>query len=278
MNFHGLHRSAAEPMQDQEGSRIKRLAQKTASGIDKLSLWVVRDEPVAGKEPAAPSNMPSIGKESKPGSAAPVTKQSEGLAGHVKRLKATRSTLPAAGHLVWTLRLWVNRIGVSGVAGLGLCVFAVMFYLSAVLAIQAEQTQLLEDLELSQSQTPRDGASATAVPRTPSEQLSDFYATFPTVKEVPETLRKINQLAEKQHLVLRIGDYHVTDDHTGRLVRYEVTYPIAGPYPSVRQFLRSVLAEVPSASLDKVDVQKNMADGAPAKTTVSFTLFSRREG
>ena len=78
-------------------------------------------------------------------------------------------------------------------------------------------------------------------------------------------------------LALRAGDYHVIDDHTGRLVRYEVSFPIAGPYPNVRLFLRTVLAEVPSVALEKVDVEKNMTDGAQAKTTVSFTLYSRRD-
>jgi hypothetical protein len=41
--------------------------------------------------------------------------------------------------------------------------------------------------------------------------------------------------------------------------------------------MRTVLAEIPSVALDKVDVQKNMSEGAHAKTTVSFTLFSRRD-
>ena len=168
-------------------------------------------------------------------------------------------------------------MGVSGVMGLGLCAFAAMFYLSAVLTLQAEQAQILEELETSLLHVQRVGASPTEAPRTPSEQLSDFYAIFPPVKEVPETLRKINQLAERQHLVLQAGNYHVTDDHTGRLIRYEASLPLVGPYPSLRQFLRTVLAEVPSAALQKVDVEKNMMGGGLAKTTVSFTLFMRRD-
>ena len=192
-------------------------------------------------------------------------------------LKETRGNLPSVGHLGWTLKLWVQRLGVSGVVGLGLCAFAAMFYLSAVLTLEAEQTAILEELETSRVQVQRVGASPSKAPRTPSEQLSDFYAIFPPVKEVPETLRKINQLAERQHLVLQAGNYHVTDDHTGRLIRYEASLPLVGPYPNVRQFLRAVLAEVPSAALEKVDVEKNMTGDAQAKTTVSFTLFLRRD-
>ena len=192
-------------------------------------------------------------------------------------LKETRRNLPSVGHLGWALKLWVQRLGVSGVVGLGLCAFAAMFYLSAVLTLEAEQTAILEELETSRVHVRRVGISPTEAPRTPSEQLSDFYAIFPPVKEVPETLRKINQLAERQHLVLQAGNYHVTDDHTGRLIRYEASLPLVGPYPNVRQFLRAVLAEVPSAALEKVDVEKNMTGDAQAKTTVSFTLFLRRD-
>jgi hypothetical protein len=177
----------------------------------------------------------------------------------------------------WALKLWVQRLGVSGTVGLGLCAFAVMLYLSAVLTMEAEQAQILEELDASLVRVQRPGAAPAVAPRTPKEQLSDFYAIFPPAKEVPETLRKINQLAEKQRLVLQAGHYHVIDDHSGRLIRYEAALPLVGPYPNVRQFLRAVLAEVPSAALAKVDVEKNMMSGAQAKTTVSFTLFLRRD-
>ena len=189
----------------------------------------------------------------------------------------TKRKLPSVGHMGWTLTLWVQRLGVSGAVGLGLCAFAVMFYLSAVLTLEAEQAQILEELEASLVRVQRPGAAPAMAPRTPKEQLSDFYAIFPPAKEVPETLRKINQLAEKQHLVLQAGHYHVIDDHSGRLIRYEASLPLVGPYLNVRQFLRAVLAEIPSAALAKVDVEKNMMGGAQAKTTVSFTLFLRRD-
>ena len=209
--------------------------------------------------------------------AAELVQQLNGLIERLKRLEDTKRTLPSAKHLSWTLRFWVQRMGVSGVVGLGLCAFAAMFYLSAVLAMEAEQAQVMEDLETAQADAQGLGGDAEA-PRTPREQLADFYAVFPPAWEMPETVRKLNQLAERHHLVLRAGDYHVTDDHTGRLVRYDVSFPIAGSYPQVREFLRTVLAEVPSVALDKVDVEKNMTDGAHAKTTVSFSLYSRRNG
>lgn len=205
-------------------------------------------------------------------------RQIERLSGRFTKLTETKRSLPSMGNMWWSLKLWTQRLGVAGVIGLGLCAFAIMFYFSAVLVLEDEQAQVLEELETSQLLVQRGAPSPTTVPRTPSEQLSDFYAVFPPAKAVPDTLRKINQLAEKQHLVLRAGNYHVTDDHSGRLVRYEVSFPITGPYPSVRQFMRTVLAEIPSVALDKVDVQKNMSEGAHAKTTVSFTLFSRRDG
>ena len=191
----------------------------------------------------------------------------------------TNRHVPSVAHMGWTLTLWVQRLGVSGTVGLGLCACAVMLYMSAVLTLEAEQAQILEELDASlvRVQRPGSGSVPAVAPRTPKEQLSDFYAIFPPAKEVPETLRKINQLAEKQRLILQAGHYHVIDDHAGRLIRYEAALPLVGPYPNVRQFLRAVLAEVPSVALAKVDVEKNMMGGAQAKTTVSFTLFLRRD-
>lgn len=152
-----------------------------------------------------------------------------------------------------------------------------MAELSAVSPLQEEQARLSEEIEAARSQTGKTSASSAGAPRTPGRQLSDFYATFPPLKAVPETLRKMNRLAETQHLVLETGDYHVTDDHTGRLVRYDMSFPIAGPYPNVRRFLRAVLAEIPNVALDKVDVEKSAPAGAEAKTIINLTLFVKRD-
>lgn len=260
-------------------SSVTRLHQ-LERGADRLNRQAAEEIPAASAETVVRPTVPRhdhFGSMLRLGLAG-AHHRIERLAGGITRLTETRRDLPSVGHLWWALKLWVQRLGVAGVVGLGICAFAVMFYFSAVLILQEEQAQVLEELETSRALAQGVTASPTNVPRTPGEQLADFYAVFPPVQAVPETLRKINQLAEKQDLVLRAGSYHVTDDHTGRLVRYEVSFPITGPYPNVRRFVRTVLAEVPSAALDKVDVQKNMDDGAHAKTIVSFTLFSRRDG
>jgi len=273
MNFDGFLKMATW------ANAVTRLNQ-LERGADRLRRQATERIPDAKVDHVAP---PALPRRDRLGSilrqrSADAHQRIEHLAGRITRLTESRRDLPSVGHLWWALKLWVQRLGVAGVVGLGLCAFAVMFYFSAVVILQEEQAQVLEELEMSRSLAEGGTASSAIVPRTPAEQLSDFYAVFPPVKAVPEVLRKIIQLAERQNLVLRAGKYHVIDDHTGRLVRYEVSFPIVGPYPNVRQFLRAVLAEVPSAALDKVDVQKNMADGAHAKTTVSFTLFSRRDG
>lgn len=273
MNFDGFLKMATW------ANAVTRLNQ-LERGADRLSRQATERIPDVKVDNVAPPALPRqdrFGSMLRQGSA-DAHQRIEHLAGRITRLMETRRNLPPVRHLWWALKLWVQRLGVAGVVGLGLCAFAVMFYFSAVVILQEEQARVLEELETSQSLAQGGTASSAIVPRTPAQQLSDFYAVFPPVKAMPEVLRKIIQLADRQNLILRAGKYHVIDDHTGRLVRYEVSFPIAGPYPNVRQFLRAVLGEIPSAALDKVDVQKNTADDAHAKTTVSFTLFSRRDG
>jgi hypothetical protein len=273
MNFDGLLKATTRTNAATELRRLER-------GGNRLNLQAAKGIPAANSETVSRRTLPRQDylKSMLQHWSVVTHRWSERLAGRFTKPAKTRRNLPSVGYLWWSLKLWVQELGLAGVVGLGLCAFAIMFYFSAVLVLEEEQALVLEELETSQSLVQRGTASPTIVPRTPAEQLSDFYAVFPPVKDVPETLRKINQLAERQHLVLRAGNYHVTDDHSGRLIQYEVSFPITGPYPNVRQFLRAVLAEVPSVALDKVDVQKNMSDGAQAKTTVSFTLFSRRDG
>lgn len=176
----------------------------------------------------------------------------------------------------WAGRLWVDRLGLAGVAGLGLAVFALVFGLSAMLSLQAEHAQLLDELDTSRERLAQAQQAAADPPRSPSEQLAAFYDMFPPAHSLPETLRTLSQLATAQHLVLRAGNYHVTDDHTGQLVRFEVMLPIEGAYPDVRRFIRAVLAKMPNAALDKLDVEKSPTDGSKAMTVVHFTLFTMR--
>lgn len=183
----------------------------------------------------------------------------------------------SVGRFWWAARLWVDRLGLAGVAGLGLSIFALVFGLSAAVSMQADHKQLLEELDAAQARLAQALQAAVRPSPTPSEQLAAFYDVFPTAHSLPETLRTLSQLARAHHLVLRAGNYHITDDHAGRLVRFEVTLPIEGAYPDVRQFIRAVLGQVHNAALDKLDVEKSQTDGSKAMTIVHFTIFVERD-
>lgn len=199
------------------------------------------------------------------------------FAATASRQRSAPRRLPTMKQLTWTFRLWVQSLGVAGIIGLGLFACAAAFYLSAMPVLRADQDRLVQELRAMEVATRPGEEALTHAPSTPREQLDEFYKAFPGLQETPTALRTIYRLAGHHHLELASGHYHVTDDPTNRLVRYEVSLPVTGSYADMRRFLRALLTKVPNAAIDKVDFEKTAENEAGIKATLALTLYSRRD-
>lgn len=170
------------------------------------------------------------------------------------------------------LRREVGRLGTAGVVGIGLIVFAVAFYFSAVRpaeqardALRAEAGELERELRM--------GGSLASREATPSEQLAAFYAFFPAAATTPELLKRINAAAESKGLVLQSGEYRMQRAAGARLGRYEITLPLKGSYAQIRGFVAEVLAAVPAAVLEEVNLRRENIQSARLEARVRFTVY-----
>ena len=124
MNFGGFLRSTGPASAVTNPAPLAR----KASLLRRLPIhW---GEILAGRMTAlkeATRNQPSVAQ---PGWARRLLGQRLAASSVEGSLSKTKRNLPSVGHMGWTLTLWVQRLGVSGAVGLGLCAFAVMFYLS----------------------------------------------------------------------------------------------------------------------------------------------------
>lgn len=142
----------------------------------------------------------------------------------------------------------LERLGMPGVAGIGLLLFCLAFFVGGVLplreelaALGAERTQLVEA-----------GRRAAAVP---DEAL-------PSLAAVPTVLKQLNALADSHGIAVERASY-VLRDQAGTL-RLEVSMPLKVGYPALRAYLRDALA-LPAAALDELVLQRSQAsDGALA--------------
>ena len=179
-----------------------------------------------------------------------------------------------SGHLAWTLRRGLLRLGASGVVGLGLNALALGVFLAGVQPLQqrvatmdAEQALLASQLR---TRGPRQSGFAGV-----REQLADFYAFFPSTQRIPELLDKIQQAARQQRLTLAEGDYKLSRDQGFPVQRYQATLPVVGEYAQVRSFVNAVLDSVPNAAVDEIILKRDDIGDRQLEARVRFTLFVR---
>jgi hypothetical protein len=63
----------------------------------------------------------------------------------------------------------------------------------------------------------------------------------------------------------------------GRLLRYEVAFPVVGTYPQIRLFLRQVSSKVPFAVPDKVNFDYQDPKSGQVRATIRLLLYSRKD-
>jgi len=174
--------------------------------------------------------------------------------------------------LIEQLRREVGRLGGAGVVGIGLLVFAVTFYVSAhrparveLSALRAEARQLQEQLRMGESLTGRAAA--------PEEQLATFYAFFPREASTPQWLARIYAAAAAKGIALESGEYKLERKTGERLARYEILLPLKGSYAQIRGFVAEVLATVPAAVLEEVNLRRENVQSRRLDARVRFTLY-----
>ena len=62
---------------------------------------------------------------------------------------------------------------------------------------------------------------------------------------------------------------------SGAVVRYNMAFPIAGPYPKVRQFIDATLKDIPALAIDSVSIARKTIGDDSVEAQVRMTIFAR---
>jgi hypothetical protein len=174
-------------------------------------------------------------------------------------------------------RRW-RRLSREALLGLGLLALCLGFYLAAVRPAQAHLDQLRAEQQAHHEQRQRTARALRVDQDTPGEQLAAYYKFFPGTRSAPQWLEKIYNAARAQHLVLDQGEYRPIPERTGRLLRYQITLPLRGSYAQLRNFLATVLTDVPAASLDHISVERHKIGDPTINAKIKLTLYLVQEG
>ena len=166
------------------------------------------------------------------------------------------------------LRRLLDALGPAGVAGLGVLLFCVPFYFSALAPAQAELERR------------RVAAAVTRIPiqekrEDQGSELERFYGRFPRLDRLHGELEALYAHARASNVQLLQGEYRL-ESKAGALTAYQITLPVRGSYPQLRQFVGRVLKGMPTASLDALRFERKKAADAQLEAQVRLTIYLRK--
>ena len=69
------------------------------------------------------------------------------------------------------------------------------------------------------------------------------------------------------------GEYKVTQDKVGQLIRLRIAFPVQGKYPQIREFLASLSKEIPPIALENIQFGRNNIVDATVEAKVKMVLY-----
>lgn len=164
----------------------------------------------------------------------------------------------------------LRLLGATGVVGIGVLVFCLPFYFSAVRPAEQELVAQRSLAERLRARTPFQPVAADGR----AEELRRFYSLFPPLEKLPDTLEQIYALARSAKLELLQGEYRLERPPVG-LAFYRITLPLRGTYPQIRQFVGATLKSMPVASLEGLRFERKRVGDTRLEAQIRLTVYFR---
>ena len=207
------------------------------------------------------STTPQITKAIAPAAAqrAPATVEPQPLAAPARGLAARVRTvwLPRAG---WT----IGRTGRTGLVGVALLVASALFLVSTQLPLADEVKSLRAELASAQGQPHADVAKLAD----PSSRLA-----LPGRAEIPTIVRQLFTRATQARLEVDAGRYEISSGGTGNIARYQIAFPVTGPYPAIRSFIDRTLAAMPAVGLSELSLDRKTIADSNVDAQIRMTVY-----
>jgi Tfp pilus assembly protein PilO len=168
-----------------------------------------------------------------------------------------------------------SSIGWTGGIGLALLVSACVLSLTLLLPAREESDNLSNELQLLERKVGT-AASPERPVTTLRQQLDQFLSSLPRQDQINAQLTQLHELAARNHLALRNGEYRTTTGKGGRIGRLQITVKTEGSYTDFRRFLQELPAVLPALSVSRLSMSRQKPPDAALETNVEFALFYTR--
>lgn len=165
--------------------------------------------------------------------------------------------------------------------GSALALWAGLLLVAAALALHAFVVRPLEqrvESLLAERKGPRDGVldrlgDELARQDSPRAQLASFYEHFARGDRLTDRLAKVHAIARSLKVEMKHADYRLTSQPDRKIDRYQMVVPIQGSYPTVRAFITAILRDLPTMSLDQVQLQRKSVGEGVVDAQLTFTFY-----
>jgi Tfp pilus assembly protein PilO len=176
-------------------------------------------------------------------------------------VQASEQWLP---RLAWS----VQRTGRAGLSGVALLLASLVFLVSTHLPLAREVEQLRSQLQVAHAQ-------AVKTPVSVSDSGTVLLHSLPGRAQMPALLGILLHQAGTAHLTIDTGKYETTALKSGGVMTYQISFPVTGPYPQVRQFIDATLAALPAVAVTELSLtRKTIGDGA-VEAQIRLTAFTQ---
>lgn len=197
----------------------------------------------------------------------------EKLQQYIRSRAGTTLEMPSLNRIHWTSRYWLRRLDWPGVVAIGILAMCPAFYFSTIRPEQARLDLARESVAMLNEQFALGGKSASGKELSLEEQLAEYYRKFPAEESSPQWLEKLMGLAANNGLSLNDGEYKVTRDNVGKLVRYQMTLRVKGEFPQIRKFLTDLPSVLPVVALETVQFERQKVADAIVEAKIKLVLY-----
>ena len=115
--------------------------------------------------------------------------------------------------------------------------------------------------------------AATAAGERNGERQVAFRRSLVAAHQMPDTLRRMFATAREAKLVIKQGEYRLTPDKDGQFARYEMSLPLQGAYPQIRDLTAQWLLDHPALALNEISFKRDGIAQTQTDARVRLTLL-----
>ncbi len=165
-----------------------------------------------------------------------------------------------------------HYLGFAGLAGLAVAISGLAIYLFA--ALPAEQQAQSKTEQLRHIRTQPVSSGVTAPPRGgDAAALAAFYGQFPLMHDLPDLLKTLHVLAQKNEITPGRGDFKFGSVEGDKLLRYEITLPVTCSYPQLLNFIDAAARGLPTMGLSEISLKREAIGDNLVQAKLNFILY-----